>query len=233
MTPRRRTATPGALLLFPGAGSSASHPSLVAIEDAAGAVAGEPGRLPVPARGAARARPRPQAPGVRGGGGRPAGRGRGGRPVTRPARRSLHGRAHVLDGRGGRPARGGPGADQLPPPPARQARPPAHRAPARAAGPVPVPVGHPRRLRDPRGARAPHRGHPRPGAPTCGSRARATTSRVRTRSSPTPWPPGSGRSSRSPRPRSPCRPPRSPGRRSPGRRSPAARRWPPGTGPRP
>ncbi len=34
MTPRRRPTKPGALLLFPGAGSSASHPSLVAIEDA-------------------------------------------------------------------------------------------------------------------------------------------------------------------------------------------------------
>jgi len=34
MTPRRRATSPGALLLFPGAGSAASHPSLVAIEDA-------------------------------------------------------------------------------------------------------------------------------------------------------------------------------------------------------
>jgi predicted alpha/beta-hydrolase family hydrolase len=34
MTRRRRAASPGALLLFPGAGSAASHPSLVAIEEA-------------------------------------------------------------------------------------------------------------------------------------------------------------------------------------------------------
>jgi len=34
MTSRRRASSPGALLLFPGAGSAASHPSLVAIEDA-------------------------------------------------------------------------------------------------------------------------------------------------------------------------------------------------------
>jgi uncharacterized protein len=34
VSPRRRAATPGALLLFPGAGSAASHPSLVAIEEA-------------------------------------------------------------------------------------------------------------------------------------------------------------------------------------------------------
>lgn len=32
MTPRRRRVTPGAVLLFPGAGSAADHPSLVAIE---------------------------------------------------------------------------------------------------------------------------------------------------------------------------------------------------------
>lgn len=34
MTTRRRAASPGAVLLFPGAGSAASHPSLVAIEEA-------------------------------------------------------------------------------------------------------------------------------------------------------------------------------------------------------
>ncbi len=34
MTPRRRPSPPGAVLLFPGAGSDASHPSLVAIEEA-------------------------------------------------------------------------------------------------------------------------------------------------------------------------------------------------------
>jgi hypothetical protein len=34
MTPRRRPSPPGAVLLFPGAGSDADHPSLVAIEQA-------------------------------------------------------------------------------------------------------------------------------------------------------------------------------------------------------
>ncbi len=37
-----------AVLLFPGAGTDASHPSLVAIERARGADAVRPRRLPVP-----------------------------------------------------------------------------------------------------------------------------------------------------------------------------------------
>ena len=152
------------------------------------AAPGVAGRLPVPARGPARAGPAAEAARVRGRGGGPARRASARWPRADRARRPVDGRAHVLDGRRRRAAGRGPRADQLSAAPAGQARAAAHRAPARRStcracssrGPGTRSARPPSSRRTPRSSRA--------RSPTCGSRARATTSRV-----PTPsWPGPSG-----------------------------------------
>ena len=85
----------------------------------------------------------------RGGGGAPVGRRTLRRPRPRGVRRSLDGRADVLDGRGRGSPRRRPRAGQLSAAPAGQARAPARGAFRGHHRALSVRIGHPRRLRDP------------------------------------------------------------------------------------
>ncbi len=121
------------LLLYPGAGSSRDHSSLLRVEAALALVGRRPAaRLPLPPRGAQGSRPGPEADGL------DPRRPRRDRPPPRTRRdgRTLDGRPDDHDGRRRRrrrrarrpPRRADP--DLLPAAPAGQARQPPGRAPA-------------------------------------------------------------------------------------------------------
>ena len=145
-------------------------------------------RLPLPPRGAQGPRPGPEVDGL------DPRRPRRDRPASGSRRdgRTVDGRPDDHDGRRRRrrrrarrpPRRADP--DLLSAAPAGQARQPPGGAPAGDRRAVPVHLGHERPVRFARRTRTVDRDHPRPGRPTCGSSARATTSRGPTARSPTP-----------------------------------------------
>ena len=167
----KRSAKAGALLLFPGAGSSSSHPSLVAIEEALAPLPVARADFPYRRGGPSRSRPGAEAARrvVEEAGLLAERAGVDSRPDR--AGRPLDGRPDVLDGGGRRAARRGARADLVSTAPAGQARAAARRAlpAARASRACSSPAPVTRSARPASSRPTPPRSRAR--SPTCGSTA--------------------------------------------------------------